>query len=109
MRLDDIFKDITFTTIEGAFDVQDTVIVFRGDKAFVLENPSLIHPLNIRVQGGIGPEQALDLRMRMQFLPRVGDIPVVGIVWDVVNKLTSQILQFRVVGTLGDPQVTLLP
>lgn len=109
LRIEALFGDISFPQIEGKFLIVDDGAVFEGENYFSLENPSLLHPLNIKVQGKLGPARALDLDLRLQFLSRVGGIPVVGAVWDIVNKFTGQILRYRVVGTLDNPEVTLLP
>lgn len=107
--LEEIFEDVSFPNVEGAFAVENDRVVVEGPGGIAFENPALLHPLSLKVTGALGPARALDLTIGMRFLPRVGDIPVVGRVWNVVNNLTGAVLQYRVTGTLEKPNFTVLP
>ncbi len=109
LKLEELFNEISFPKIQGRFDVSENSVTIKGDKPIVFENPSMIHPLSLKTHGKVGPERALDLELSLQFFPRIGGIPVVGQVWDIVNKLTGSILRFHVGGTLDEPEVSALP
>lgn len=108
-RLEAVFDDIAFPRIEGRFEVRDDAVVVEGRNEVVLENPALLHPLSMKVQGSLGPARKLELAIHMLFLPRVADIPVIGAVWKAVNELAGRVVRYRVEGTLEEPRFTLLP
>lgn len=109
LSIEEIFNDISFPRIEGAFVLRDSVIVVEGENQVLFENPALLHPLDLKLQGSLGPESKLNLNVNVRFLPRVGNIPVIGKVWDVVNGLTGNIFRYNVGGTIEEPQISVLP
>jgi hypothetical protein len=102
LKLDTLFNDISFTRIEGGFRMEEGVILLDRGSPVVFENPSALHPLSLTASGRIEPDQEVDLLLSLQFFPIVGNIPLVGDVW---NALTGRIIRVDVKGPLDDPKV----
>jgi len=109
LGIEEIFNDVTFSKVNGDFDVVNNAAVFRGKKAIRLANSSFIYPLDIKMQGQIGPKDSIDLDLQLQFLSKVRNIPIVGAVWGVVNKLVGRALHAHVTGSSKNPDVSLVP
>lgn len=110
MRLEPIFNNIAFTQIQGEFEVAEGQIRIARAKPVHFENPSLIYPLNLDISGAIGPEKALDLDIRLQFLPQITKVPIVGEVWKIVGReILGRVMSFRMRGTFEKPRATLMP
>jgi len=109
LSIEEIFNDVSFSRIQGAFDLRESVIVVEGKNEVLFENPALLHPLDLRLQGSLNPKGDLDINVNLRFLPRVGNIPVIGKVWDIVNGLTGNIFRYNVGGTIDEPQISVLP
>lgn len=102
LDIEPFFREIAFSKIEGDFRVADRAV---STDELLFEHPLKIHPLNLRVQGTIGPARQVNLLVHLQFLPGINDIPVVGIIWQTINRLTGTILSYRVTGSLDLPAV----
>lgn len=106
LKLDTLFNDISFSRIEGNFKVVDDIIVIAKDDPVVFENPSALHPLSMTTSGRVGRGQETDLLLSLQFFPIVGNIPLIGEVW---NALTGRIVRLSVKGSMDDPRVMVAP
>lgn len=106
LKLDTLFKDISFTKVAGDFKVEKGVIMVDKGNPVIFENPSALHPLSLTVSGQIDAEQKADLLLSLQFFPLVGNIPIVGEIWDA---LTGRIVRLNVTGPLDDPWVLPAP
>ncbi|MCL5269081.1 MAG: AsmA-like C-terminal region-containing protein [bacterium] len=96
-----VFDDITFSTIDGPFEVRDAQASTTG---LVFENPVM----NLNMKGTMGPERRLDLEIGLQFLRIADKIPLVGEAVNLVNQLVGRVLRFKVRGTMDKPEVALL-
>lgn len=107
LKLDSFFDDITFTQIKGDIDIEKGVLSLPKRNPLTFENPSLLYPLSLVADGTIGPEQAMDLRVSVQFLPRLVDsLPIFGeLVGEILKQLTGRLIRFNVTGTLSKPRV----
>lgn len=103
LNMEKAFESISFSRIEGKFEIVDNTVIIDPDDPVILENPSGLHPLSMRASGTIGPEQRLGLVLTLQFLPLVRNIPLIGEVWGL---LTERILRYRIAGTLDEPDVS---
>jgi len=96
------FNNIVFSNIQGPFTVKEGQMISKRGIDF--KNPFL----NLRVTGAWGPDKKLDLVLRLQFVPVVGKIPLVGDVLSLLNKLAGQVFQVAVRGTTDKPTLSLL-
>ncbi len=103
LNMEKAFESISFSRIEGKFEVVDNAVIIDPDDPVLMENPSGLHPLSMRASGTIGPERRLGLVLKLQFLPLVRNIPLIGEVWGL---LTERILRYRVTGTMDEPNVS---
>lgn len=104
LKLDSLFNDISFTRIEGEFEVEDNVVFISKSDPVVFVNPSALHPLSLKASGIVGGETETDLQLALQFFPIVGNIPFVGDIW---NALTGRIIRLNVRGELDNPKVSM--
>ncbi|GEM_PF-6870767 len=104
LSLEPVFNDITFSRIEGAFQVHDHAVWLTRQTPVIFESPSALHPLRMEAVGRIGPENALNLLLSLQFFPLVGDLPLIGEIW---KRLTERIVRFEATGTLEEPRLML--
>lgn len=104
LKLDSLFNDISFTRIEGNFEVEDNVVFVSKDDPVLFENPSALHPFSLKASGMVGAGQETDLQLALQFFPIMGSIPLVGDIW---NALTGRIIRLNVRGALDEPKVSM--
>ena len=104
LNLEELFDNITFTTIQGDFEIIDGAVVISAARPMKFENPSAVHPLSMEAQGTVGPARKVDLVLSIQFFPLIGEIPIFREVW---GALTKRIWRYSVVGTLDRPNTTL--
>lgn len=104
LKLDSLFNDLSFTRIEGDFEVEDNVVFISKSNPVVFENPSALHPFSLKASGMVGGETDTELQLALQFFPIVGNIPLVGDVW---NALTGRIIRLNVQGALDNPKVSM--
>jgi hypothetical protein len=94
-----LFDDVSFSNIHGPFTV---VYPTYATKGIIFENPLM----NLNLSGKVGPEGALDLDLRLQFLRIAEGVPLVGEVLDLFNRVAGTLLRFSVGGTVEEPRIT---
>jgi hypothetical protein len=96
------FDNIVFSNIQGPFTVKGNQMI--SQRGIDFKNPFL----NLKVTGAWGPDKKLDLVLRLEFVPVVGRIPLVGDVLGLLNKLAGQVFRVAVRGTTDNPSLSLL-
>ena len=94
-----LFEDITFSRIHGPYEI--------ADRHYRTEGIVFDHPvMSLNAEGTIGFKGALDLRLEVEFLRGTERIPLVAQVMEVLNRLAGTVLNFRVTGTVDNPEIS---
>jgi hypothetical protein len=102
LNLERVFRDITFTKIEGDFRLAEgRIILDPASPVHFSHQLGVIYPFDMEAVGYIGPERKLDAVLKLNFLPIASTIPILEIIWP------SGFLRFRIEGIVGDPRVSL--
>jgi hypothetical protein len=98
-----MFDDITFTTVEGEFELERGAISFE-ELAF--RNPML----EMTARGKVLLDGSADAYLYLVLLPEsLGKVPIVSDVVSFVEKLGRRMIKFHLTGTINKPRISPIP